>query len=60
MDAWQGDGDYSIAVATETVPDKWSGMLQTVFRFDYKAQQGASDSGCPVTTTYKVNKDRLV
>jgi hypothetical protein len=59
MDAWQGDGDYSIAVATETVPDKWSGMLQTVFRFDYKAQQGTSDSACPMTTTYKVSNHLL-
>lgn len=54
MTAWQGDGDYSIAVATEDVPVKWSGFLQSFFQFDYKAQQGTSDSACPLITTYKV------
>lgn len=48
-----------MAVALEAVPDKWSGMLQTVFRFDYKAQQGTSDSACPMTTTYKVSTHLL-
>jgi hypothetical protein len=45
-----------MAVVTETIPLKWDGMLQTLFRFDSSAQKGTSDSSCPLSTTYKVRR----